>query len=57
MKGNQNVKSSRHVFGETWLTQQYPDEKLDMENFTLYHMDNLPNFHHGMVLYIHNVSH
>ena len=24
-----------------------------MENFTLYHMENLHNFHHGMVVYIH----
>ena len=54
MKENQNVKISHvMVFSETWLTQEYPDEMLDMENFTLYHMDNLHNVHHGMVVYIH----
>ena len=65
MKENQNVKSSCHVFSDTWLTQEYPDKKLDMENFTLYCMDNLHNFHHCMVVsihksvslqYIHNIS-
>ena len=41
------------VFSGSWLTQECPDEKLDMENFTLYCLDNLHNFHHGMVVYIH----
>ena len=53
IKENQNMKSSHHVFSETWLTQEYPNEKFDMNNFTLYHMDNLYFVHHGMVVYIH----
>ena len=53
MKENQNVKSLCHVFSEAWLTQEYNDEKLDMENVPLYHIDNLYNFHHDMMVYIH----
>ena len=54
MKGNQNVTSSHIVFfSETWLTQASPNDKLQMQIFSLHHMDNLHNSHHGMVVYIH----
>ena len=54
MKGNQNVTSSHIVFfSETWLTQNYPNDKLQMQNFSLHCMKTLQNSHHGMIIYIH----
>ena len=54
MKGNQNVTSSHTVFfSKTWLTHDYPNDKLQMHNFSLHCMDNLHKFHHGMTVYIH----
>ena len=54
MEGNQNVTITHIMFfSETWLTQDYPSDKLQMQDFSLHCMENLHNSHHGMILYIH----
>ena len=49
------IVTSSHIvfFSEIWLTQDYPNDKLQMQNFSLHCIDNLHSSHHGMIVYIH----